>query len=378
MTGPFVDTSCLFRSFKLGKVTLANRLVMAPMTRGYSPGGVPGPAVAAYYRRRALGGVGLIISEGTYPGTPSAEGYPDVPFFAGEGLSGWQQVIGAVHSAGAAMVPQLWHTGSFRRPGFDRGNKIQRLAPSAVAHPGYPDQLSQIVPKSMTLEEINNVIDAYAIAAGHAKDMGFDGVEVHGAHGYLIDQFLWSATNRRMDQYGGTRIRERARFAVEVVSAIRSRVGSNFPILFRFSNWKLGVYDERGKIFTTPSELAQLLEPLVTAGVDVFHASTRFFDNDEFDGSKLSLAGWTKKITGKSVITVGSVGLSADFISERQGTPVNPSSLERLIERMNAGEFDLVAIGRTLLSDPKWATKVRHHDYDTIIPYDRSCLSRLY
>lgn len=373
-----MDTSCLFRSFKLGKKTLANRLVMAPMTRGQSPGGVPGAAVAAYYRRRALGGIGLIISEGTYPGTPSAEGYPDVPFFDGAGLSGWKQVIKAVHSAGAAMVPQLWHTGSFRRPGFDRGNTIQRLAPSAVTHPGYPDQLSAVVPKRMSLAEISDAIDAYAIAAGYAKDLGFDGVEVHGAHGYLIDQFFWSATNRRMDKYGGGTIRERAQFAVEVVSAIRRRVGPEFPILFRFSNWKLGVYDERGRIFTTPTELAQLLEPLVTAGVDVFHASTRSFDSAEFDGSKLNLAGWTKKICGKPVITVGSVGLSTDYVSERQGVPVHPSSLERLIERMEAGEFDLVAIGRALLSDPEWATKVRHHGYEKIVPYDRSFLSRLY
>jgi 2,4-dienoyl-CoA reductase-like NADH-dependent reductase (Old Yellow Enzyme family) len=371
------ESNPLFRSFKFGKRRLSNRIVMAPMTRCCSPEGIPGHDVAAYYRRRALGEVGLIISEGTHPVLASAHGYENVPVFGAKALPGWKRVIEGVHAAGGMMVPQLWHTGSYKRPGFDRSDKIRRIAPSAVAHPGYTGDLGKVVPARMTEADIAKTIEAYAQAAADAQELDFDGVEIHGAHGYLIDQFFWSVTNKRLDRFGGS-LHDRTRFACEIIAAVRKRVGSDFPIIFRFSNWKLGVYDERGRVATTAAELEEWLMPLASAGVDIFHASTRNFENPEFAGSPLNLAGWTKKITGLPVITVGSVGLSSDFISERQGQEVKAASLDSLIARMNNGEFDLVAVGRALLADPNWARKVRDQEFDKIIPYDKSCLNRLY
>lgn len=371
------EINVLFRSFKANGLVLPNRIVMAPMTRGKSPGGVPAERVARYYERRALGGVGLIITEGTILSHPSADGYPDVPMIAdGKPREGWMRVVDRVHAAGGKIALQLWHVGSYCRPGYDRGRRILRWAPSAVTHPGLLKQEIELVPERMSSDQIEAIVASYAESAALAKSIGFDAIEIHGAHGYLIDQFFWSATNKRLDEYGGS-LRQRTKFAQEIVHAVRRAVGDNYPIIFRFSNWKLNVYDQVGKLFNTANELSEFLAPLSKAGVDIFHASTRHFDNPEFEGSSLNLAGWTKKLSGKPVITVGSVGLSADFISERQGTKVSSASLNRLLERMENDEFDLVAVGRALLADPQWVYKVRHHMWDEINVYDKSCLERL-
>ncbi|HEY9784564.1 MAG TPA: NADH:flavin oxidoreductase [Candidatus Obscuribacterales bacterium] len=372
-----LDVSPLFRSFKFGRTVLKNRIVMAPMTRGKSPGGIPTGDVARYYARRALGGVGLIITEGTHMRHESAQGYPDVPFLAGEeALEGWRKVVHYVHAAGCPIIPQLWHVGSYLRPGFDRGRRIPRLAPSAVAHPGLAGLSSENVPKRMTDADIEKAIDSFVEASLNARQIGFDGVEIHGAHGYLIDQFFWRLTNKRLDRFGGS-WRDRSRFAAELVAAVRKAVGTDFPIVFRFSNWKLNVYDERGRLANRPKELEQILSPLVAAGVDIFHASTRRLDTAEFAGSDLNLAGWTKKITGLPAISVGSVGLTTDMIAERQGEAVANAALDRLIERLRNEEFDLVAVGRALLGDPNWCDKVRHGAFSEIMPYNRACLDRL-
>ena len=370
--------SLLFRSFKTKSLTLPNRVVMAPMTRGRSPGGIPTERSVRYYNRRALGEVGLIITEGTFLDHPSVYGYPDVPLIAnGDCRKGWTRVVESVHAAGGHIAMQLWHVGSYSRPGFDSGERIENWAPYTVSHPGLTKQGIQRLPKRMNVSDIETMVECYARAAVLAKSIGFDAVEIHGAHGYLIDQFFWPATNKRLDNYGGA-LRQRTRFAQEILRAVRSAVGKEYPIIFRFSNWKLNVYDSQGKIFTTPRELTSFLAPLCEAGVDIFHASTRHFDEPEFDGSTLNLAGWTKKISGHPTITVGSVGLTADFISERQGQSVGAENLNRLLERLDNDEFDLVAVGRALLADPLWVYKVRHHLWDEIAVYDKSCLERLY
>lgn len=372
------ELKVLFRSLKVGSLTLPNRIVMAPMTRGRSPGGVPGPSVAAYYRRRALGGVGLIISEGTRPGHASALGYPDVPVLDGdEPLAGWRRVVQGVHSAGGRIAAQIWHVGSYCRPGFDRGGTIDRLAPYPVTHPGMTGQSTARLPRRMEKRDIEAVVRSYGEAALNANRLGFDAVEIHGAHGYLIDQFFWSMTNKRLDEYGGA-IKDRSRFAVEIIKEIKHTAGDAMPIIFRFSNWKLNVYDERGKLFDSPKELEAFLKPLADAGVDIFHASTRRFDTPEFAGSNLNLAGWTKRIFKKPTISVGSVGLTADFISERQGQAVTACSIERLLDRMDRGEFDLIAVGRALLADPFWLEKMRNGECEKIVPYTQESLGRLY
>lgn len=195
-------------------------------------------------------------------------------------------------------------------------------------------------------------------AAADAKRLGFDGVELHGAHGYLIDQFFWKETNRRTDEYGGDLV-GRTRFASRIIHAVRKAVGSQFPIIFRFSQWKTGHYN--AKLAYTPMELEAFLAPLTDAGVDIFDCSTRRFWEPEFEGSRLNLAGWTRKLTGKPTISVGSVGLKGDFTNAFDGGPeAEAASVEPLAERLKAGEFDLIAVGRALLADAEWAEKIRH------------------
>ncbi len=365
-----LSTAPLFTSFTLGPLTLPTRIVMAPMTRNFSPGGVPGADVAHYYRRRAENAVGLIITEGTVINHPASADSPNVPrFYGDDALGGWERVVKAVREAGGHIMPQLWHVGSRRRRDSQANPGIPPIAPSGLDQPGV------VVCEPMTDRAIAEVIDAYARAAADARRLGFDGIELHGAHGYLIDQFLWSATNRRTDRYGGD-LMGRTRFAAEVVAACRRAAGARFPIVFRFSQWKL--QDLGARLATTPSELAALLSPLVDAGVDVFHCSTRRFWQPEFEGSPLNLAGWTKKLTGLPTITVGSVGLDGDFVAaliERKS--LNATGVDQLVRLVADGEVDLVAVGRALLVDPAWAAKIRDGRVDELMAYTPEALKTL-
>ncbi len=363
----------LFRPFPFGSVRLANRIVMAPMTRSKSPRGVPTAEVAAYYRRRAEGGVGLIVTEGTVVDHRASNGYPDVPRMFGEdALAGWKHVVDEVHAVGGVIVPQLWHVGSYRTRGIPPDPQVPGYGPSAVPHPGHGDDPE--LPVAMTIDDIAQVVAAFAAAAAAARHLGFDGVEIHGAHCYLIDQFLWERTNRRTDGYGGS-LERRLRFAVEVVTAVREAVGPDFPIQFRFSQWKMG--DFRAKLAPSPEELERLLTPLVEAGVDIFHASTRRYSEHEFPGSELNLAGWTQRLTGKPAITVGSVGLDADFLSSFRGRSAAPVGIDDLLSRLEREEFSLVAVGRALLADPEWPRKLREGREDEIVPFAPECMERL-
>lgn len=367
----------LFTPFHCKSLHLPNRVVMAPMTRNFSPGNVPGEKVAAYYRRRAEGGTGLIITEGTCVGHPAASAYPDVPFFHGEAaLAGWRRVVEAVHESGGLVAPQLWHTGAMRgigAPGqtIDPWPEVPAHTPSGLLLPGREHG------HAMTQADIDAVVAAFAQAAADAQALGFDAVEVHGAHGYLIDQFFWEGTNRRSDAYGGS-IAKRTRFAAEIIAAIRARVGGDFPIILRFSQWKLQDYG--AKLVTTPGELEQFLTPLAEAGVDIFHCSTRRFWEPEFAGSDLTLAGWTRKLSGKPSILVGSVTLEQDFIDEGKrniGTHAEPASLRNLGELLARGECDLVAVGRSLIPNPDWPKLVAAGREHELRAYDKRDLETL-
>jgi len=366
------DTQALFQPFSLGKLHLQNRIVMAPMTRTASPDGVPGDNVATYYERRARGGVGLIITEGTAIEHDAASPGPAVPAFYGDAaLAGWRVVVERVHAAGGTIFPQLWHVGSARRTGTPPLVDVPGYSPMGIAKPG-----GRVVGHAMTERDIADVIDGYAKAATTARALGFDGLELHAAHGYLIDQFFWEGTNQRSDGYGGSPA-ARQRFALEVVSAVRKAVGADFPLCLRFSQWKLQDYN--AKLVQTPAQLGEFLTPLVDAGVDIFHCSTRRFFTAEFEGSELNLAGWTKKLTGKPTITVGSVGLDTEFVSDK-GDGMNSargSDLAPLLERLARGEFDLVALGRSLIGDAEWPRKVREGRTADIQSFDRAMLDQL-
>jgi len=364
----------LFSPITLGKLELPNRIVMAPMTRTYSPGNVPNDLNVAYYARRAQHQVGLIITEGTCVNHPGANGYARVPFIYGdEALAGWKKVVDAVHAKGGKIAPQLWHVGAVRKEGTEPDPSAPGYSPSGLFKPGKPTGIA------MSKDDIQDVVTAFAQAAEDAQRIGFDAVEIHGAHGYLIDQFFWEGTNQRDDEYGGDLV-ARTRFACDIITAIRERVGPDFPIIFRFSQWKQQDYQAR--LCETPDELQAFLTPLVNAGVDIFHCSTRRFWEKEFEGSDLNLAGWTRQLTGKPVITVGSVGLNSGFIDEEKRDMIDASgvasgNIDELSQRVANDEFELVAVGRALLQDPEWVEKVRERRFDELSDYSKKSLMEL-
>ncbi|WP_419827367.1 NADH:flavin oxidoreductase [Sphingomonas sp.] len=362
------DLDSLFTPFSLKSLNMRNRIVMSPMGRSSAPGGVPIEAAVPYYGRRAEGGAGLVISEASGIARPAASNDPDAPDFHGTALERWKEVLAAVHAGGAAMAPQLWHVGAmadFRYPDLPRPFE----SPSGRVTAQMPNG------GQMTDADIADTIAAYADGARAAKQMGFDMVELHAGHGYLIDQFFWSATNLREDQYNGS-IRERTRFAVEILQAVREAVGPDFAISLRISQWK--TLEFAARLAHTPDELAHWVEPLADAGADIFHCSQRRFWEPEFEGSELNFAGWVKKLSGRPTITVGSVSLDSDFVNSTfEGQPASPVSIENLVERLDRAEFDLVAVGRAMIANPDWAEKVRTGRTDTLKSFSPAMLATL-
>lgn len=362
--------SPLFSPFDVKSLHLSNRFAMAPMTREMSPGGLPTKENAEHYRKRVVGGASLIITEGAYIDDASAVGpRADVPRLDEAAANGWRTVVEAVHAAGGSIIPQLWHVGALRGTTSTVNPSVPALSPSGI------DLDSRPLGEPMTTREIDDVIARFADAAAFAKSVGFDGVELHGAHGYLLDQFLWKRTNRRTGRYG-----DRVQMPAEVVRAVRSAVGADFAIVFRYSQWKAGRYAEQ--IASSPKSLEDILIPLKNAGVDVFHASARRHWLPEFpdDDATLSLAGWTKRLTGSPVIAVGSVGVHTEFRgagATASGSPlvIRESIEERLdllVDQFRAGEFDVVAVGRALIADPEWVNKARDGLFDQIKSFERS------
>jgi 2,4-dienoyl-CoA reductase-like NADH-dependent reductase (Old Yellow Enzyme family) len=353
----------LFQPTRIGGLTVKNRIAMAPMTRAMSPNGVPGENVAQYYRRRAEGGAGLIITEGSFIPHWSAGHDRNAPRLYGEdAIRGWSRVVQEVHAAGGKIFPQLWHVGLVRKPRVAGADGVYeqdetgegRVGPSGVmGGNGLP--LAQVRPPA-TEAEICDIIEAYGVAAKTALDLGFDGIEIHGAHGYLIDQFLWSETNLRTDQYGGDQA-GRTRFALDVIREIRRRVGPAFPVTLRLSTWKQ--QDYAAKLAQTSDEWASIVVPFSEAGVDAFHISQRRYWEGEF-GSDLNLAGWTKRLTGKPTITVGSATLSNSMVEMMQGLGgAATDNLDRLLSGFERGEYDMVAVGRAMIANPDWAQRVQ-------------------
>ncbi|MFC4145826.1 12-oxophytodienoate reductase [Micromonospora mangrovi] len=334
---------------------LSSRFVMAPMTRAHSPGGVPTPEVAGYYRRRAEHGIGLIVTEGVLIGHPTAGHEDAVPrMTAGAAEAGWRRVVDEVHAAGGRIAAQLWHLGSLREPVDGR----PAWTPSGVREPGRP------VSHAMTVADLDELLEAYAGAARVAARVGFDAVEIHAAHGYLLDEFLWSFTNRRTDAFGGSPVR-RAAFPAAVVRAVRTDFPADRPVIVRFSQFKERRFDAR--IAQDPGELEAILGALAEAGASALHASQRRFWEPAFAGSALNLAGWAKRLTGLPTITVGSVGLTRDFLRS-----TGPESVSGLAARVAAGEFDLVALGRILLGNPAWVSHAGAGRLDAIVDYRKA------
>ena len=340
------------------------------MTRSFSPDGVPTPEVAAYYRKRAEGEVGLILTEGTVIDRIASSNDKDVPHFYGDkALGGWQNVVQNVHDGGGKMGPQIWHMGVME-------NHYSGWLPnSPFEGPSGLNKADFLNGKAMTDADIADTIAAFGRAAADAKRLGFDCVEIHGAHGYLIDQFFWSETNERQDIYGGKTLAERSRFAIEVIKEVRKQVGEDFAVIIRLSQFKPQDYNY--KLAANPAEMEAWLNPMADAGVDIFHCSQRRFWEPEFEGSDLNFAGWAKKISGKPTITVGSVGLTGEFMAAFAGESSQPSSLDELMKRMDRGDFDLVAVGRPLLADPNWVEKIKNNRTAELQGFTKAALAEL-
>ena len=358
--------SPLFAPFTLNRLALPNRWVMPAMQRGMCVGGSPTAELAAYYRRRAEGGVGLIIGESAAVDHPSSTVQPTSARLNAATRDGWARCVAEVGEAGGAMLLQLWHEGALRTDG-------DALSPSGLAHPGRESG------RAATLAELAEIRDGFVRSALIARQIGAAGIEVHAAHGYFLDQFLWHGTNVRDDGYGGPDVAHRARYPAEIVAAIRTACGPDFVITLRFSQWKEADYGAR--VAATPEELAALATIMREAGVDALHCSNRRFWLGEWDGDDRNLAGWTKALSGLPTITVGSVGLDTDvmttFIEQTDPGARVAEAIDDLEQRLAAGEFDLVAVGRALIGDPDFVRKIEQRDYAAIRTFARSDLGAL-
>lgn len=327
------ELEILYEPFQLKGMELKNRLVMAPMHSKFaSESGEVTDRMIAYLVERARGGVGMIVLENTCIDWlyGRAAGNP-VTIHDDLCRSGLSNVALAVHRYGTKIVTQLHHTGRQNlRSNID--GRLQPVAPSVVKSKIGGDE-----PRALEEHEIEEIIQMYVDAARRTKEAGFDGVELHGAHGYLLTQFFSPYTNRRTDKWGGS-LKNRARFPVEVVRRIRAEVGKDFPILYRLSA------EERIPGGTTLEETLQLVKMLEEAGVDCFDVSAGIYDSIEWiytlqgvkPGSLVPLAEAVKRVTDKPVIGVSRLGWDLNYAAQV----------------VREGRIDLVAIGRSLLADP--------------------------
>lgn len=371
------DFEGMFTPFQLGPLTLPNRFVFPPMGLEVCEEGVPSEEAADYYARRAAGGASLVITEGVYIDHPSSGDNPLLGRFHGEAAyEGWREVAKRVHAAGAFTIPELWHVGLiYSGPDMLAGADVDfrptlgQVSPSGYIAPG------KKVCDGMTQAQIDEVIAAYGAGAAKARSLGFDGVEIHGAHGYIIDQFFWKALNHRTDRYGGSP-HARGQFAAEVVAECRRQLGPGKPVVLRISQWKM--VDYNAKIADTPQELEALLAPAVEAGVELFDCSQRRFWEPTFEGSDLNLAGWVKKVTGVPTMTVGSIGLDRDLLASLgagETAETNLASLGELARRFDRGDFDLMGVGRAMIAEPDWPKLVRRGEFDRLKPFAPNALA---
>lgn len=338
----------LFSPTKMGSLELANRIVMAPVTRSrYSEDGIPDELHATYYAQRA--GAGLIVAEATNI-SPQGRGYAATPgIWSDEQVAGWKKVTDAVHAAGGKIVSQLWHVGRFSSVELQPGRQAP-VAPSAIQAEGQTYTVEGFVPVSMPraleTEEIPGIIEQYKRAAENAKRAGFDGVEVHSANSYLLDQFLRDSTNHRTDQYGGS-IENRARLTLEVTDAI-VKIWGNERVGIRLSP----VTPDAGN--TPPDSNVMAMYGYLIQQLNQFNLAYMHFVEGATATSREVPAG------------VDMDALSAQFNGPFIGN--NNYDLEMAIKRRSQGIIDAVAFGRLFISNPDLVERLRVGAELTIAP----------
>jgi 2,4-dienoyl-CoA reductase-like NADH-dependent reductase (Old Yellow Enzyme family) len=354
------ELDVLFTPFRIRNLALRNRFVIPGMQRGFMNDGAPTARMVDYMRRCAAGGVGLVISESTSPDHPSAYWMPAMGRMEPGTLAAWKTVVEAVHGEGAGFLLQIWHPGSMRK--VAAGHPLASYpawSPSGLIQGDRPNG------HAMTREDLEELKRAYVQAAVHARSLGFDGIEVHSAHGYLLDQFLWAETNRREDEYGGRTLAERARYSAEIVAAIRKALGADAVISYRFSQFK--EVDYGATVADSPEDLRRMLQLLRSAGVDLFNVSSRRYHKREWPESEhpdYTIAEWARSLTDAPVMTCGSVGLNvemfANLFDDQEPTELSVErDLRFLADRVRRGTLDLVGVGRTHIANNDFVNKVR-------------------
>lgn len=336
----------LFETLTISNIKLKNRVGLAPMTRtSATEDGLATNQMANYYAKFAKGGFGLIITEGTYPDEQYSQGYTDQPGIANDNqVEAWKKVIESVHENGAKIFCQIMHAGA-----LSQGNryKNETIGPSAVKPKGeqlgfYGGSGEFQVPKEMTIEDIKEVIQNFAQAARRAKQAGFDGIEIHGANGYILDQFLTTYTNQRTDKYGGS-TENRVLLLVEVLQAIREEVGADYPVGIRISQGKVNDYEHKWAYGENDADI--IFSSLSKARTDFIHVTEYDALNPTFEENGPTLAALAKKY--------GKVPIFAN------GKLHEPEKAEEIIKN---NEADVITIGTGALANPNWVNKVKNNE----------------
>jgi 2,4-dienoyl-CoA reductase-like NADH-dependent reductase (Old Yellow Enzyme family) len=336
-------TANLLKPYALNNtLNLSNRILMAPLTRCMADDNlVPTKLMAEYYARRAE--AGLIISEAIII-RPDGQGYPNTPgLFSQAQVEGWEIVTDAVHKNGGKIFAQLWHTGRVAHPYFFGNGDADAavLAPSAIGVEGSVPRMRELtykIPKPVTAEEIKKLVADYGQAAENAIKAGFDGVEIHGANGYLIDQFLHHDSNRRNDEYGGSS-ENMARFPLEVIDEIISKIGAD----------RTGLRVSPGAYFNMTGDnkdravFDHLLPELEKRNLAFLHIGI-FDDSMEFDYLGGTASSYVRENYSKTLVGVGSY------------------SAETASSAINDDKFDLIAIGRPFIANPDYVAKIRNNE----------------
>lgn len=330
-------TKKLLSSYNLGNLTLKNRAVVAPMTRvSAEKNGNANDRMARYYQSYAAGGFGLVITEGTYTDEEYSQGFHFQPGIANaEHVGAWKQVTEAVHAKGGKIILQIAHTGALTH--YDKGT----VAPSAVKpvgeqSPAFGGEGEYPMPKELTLVEIKAIIASIAEAALRAEQAGFDGVEIHAASGYLLDEFLTDFTNLRQDEYGGS-TENRVRFVTEVIRAVKEKVSQRFVVGVRISQAKSNLFTHK---WANGEEDARIIFGAIGAEKpDYIHTVEYNAHTPAFGDSGSTLAELAKKYGNTTVIANGQLD--------------QPEDAERALE---AGS-DLISLGKAALANHDWVVK---------------------
>jgi len=353
---------------RLGRIDLSNRFAVAPMTRvSATPDGVPTAEMADYYAGFAEGGFGLVITEGTYPDSSYSQGYLNQPGLSTAAqVEGWREVTGRVHAAGRPIIAQLMHAGAISQGNSHRSELVGPSAVQPVGEmmPEYGGRGPWPTPRELSAGEIDDIIAGFATAAVRAQEAGFDGVEIHAANGYLLDQFLTVYTNQRTDMYGGP-VANRIRLTAEVAEAIVAATPAEFVVGVRLSQTKVNDFEYRWPGGAYDAEV--IFSGLAATGIDYLHIASE--GRDWLETARLqgghTLTGLARRISGLPVIANGGMhdpaqadlvltDGHADLLAVARGALANPDRPRRLAENLDLTRFD-----RTMLEPTVTLTNVR-------------------